>query len=356
MKQIVMYYLMVLFSMDVCGLQFNKAASSRSNKSLTLKGKQISRQQIRSESQSAKDLRIRDKLMKVAKLGTPITDAIMEVTRPTVNDQECGKRNQIGDNHEITWCQDAIDLVKDRHGNDAKGLSYGVYSWDNWSNEMNKRNNVATDLYDCYDTVDQIKTLQNDHLSTYTAPVKMHSTCVGSVEKVDEEGRKFEKLDSHLKDQGPLSTFVKMDIEGDEWHVLDDLQKNPEALDKVASLDFEMHFCPVNEHDDGPGATTRNNYETRHPEEERNKALDVLKGLLDKFEVVGRSESEGSTRSQNDKAINEESLKTCNGPNTMMSISYVNKDLMGMLRSSGQGPSAPMFLFIFLYPWLSLSF
>lgn len=81
-------YSLILFSIGVSGLQINKAASS-------LNERQISRQQIRSESQSAKDLRIRDKLIKVGKLGTPLTDAIMEVTKPTVNDKECGKKKSV---------------------------------------------------------------------------------------------------------------------------------------------------------------------------------------------------------------------------------------------------------------------
>jgi len=341
-------YCYIMFSNGVYGLQI-KAESSRSNTALTLNDKLISRQR---QMQSAKAIRIREKLIKVANLDTPFADQVMEATTPTVKAEECGKVNQFGDQHEVQWCQDAIDLVKEKQGSDAKGLSYGIFTWDNWSERMSKDNSVPTELYDCFESVDQIHSLQDNHLSEYPSPTKFHETCVGTEAKTDENGRQFETLDSHLKDKAPHSTFVKMDVEGDEWKVLEDLQKNPEALDKIASLDFEMHFCPIWAHESWGESGEES---TKHFKEygmrqengaDHNQALEVLKGLLDKFEVVGRSETDDGIKRSDD--VEKRNKENCVVPSEMMSVSYVNKEVMNQVRNkdSSKGKADSGF-----WPW-----
>ena len=58
---------------------------------------------------------------------------------------------------------------------------------------------------------------------------------------VDEKGRKFELISDHLGPRDPLSTMVKIDIEGTEWEVIESM--TDADLSKIVQLDFEIHFC-----------------------------------------------------------------------------------------------------------------
>lgn len=174
------------------------------------------------------------------------------------------------------------------------GLSYGVQSWDTWSRYMAEEYNVPTRLFDCFTTSKDVDIPQ------YPVPHERFDECLDATEHTDEKGRVFKTIESQLASREPLSTFVKIDIEGMEWTVLEAM--TDEQLSKIAILDLEIHWCLT--------------MQTDTPE----KILGVLRRLLQQFAVVGRlSEGDWITGVGCDQSIQQ---------TTMMSVSYVNKAAM----------------------------
>lgn len=248
---------------------------------------------------SAREMMKRD-LMKV--FDEPTASDILDVTEPTVFPEECGAdKFDTRRSNDYKWCPGAIEYVKEQSGDKAKGLSYGISTYDDWAKGMGNDYNVPTELYDCFNGKHELTDLKKN-FQEFTGEYQYHNECVDTTNRVDDHGRKFNTMDQHLEGQEPLSTFVKMDIEGDEWKVLSDMAKKPEQLDKVATMDLQFHFCNgrADDADEAGGAST------------------LLKGLLDKFEVTGRSNFK-----KGDEYCGPEPLK----------ISYVNKELMSNMRN-----------------------
>jgi len=124
--------------------------------------------------------------------------------------------------------------------------------------------------------------------------------CVLGCRYTDEEGREFDTISTQLENREALSTFVKIDIEGMEWKVLDAM--TDEEYSKIALLDLEVHWCLPNQ-DDHPDVIIR-----------------VLKRLRTLFYVSGRL-AEGDWL--NGVGCLRQPLQT-----SMMSISYINKAAM----------------------------
>lgn len=116
---------------------------------------------------------------------------------------------------------------------------------------------------------------------------------------------KFVAIQEHLRDLKPLSALVKMDIEGSEWEVLNNM--TDEDFDKILILDAEFHYC--------------------RPREVR--ALEIataLKKLKERFYITSRMKGDRDE-------VNGWQLGCCGkcagrkNHYDMFSISYVNKKL-----------------------------
>jgi hypothetical protein len=143
-----------------------------------------------------------------------------------------------------------VFTARQQGNTDIVAFSYGIEERDPWSEKMASLFKVPSHLYDCFIEPEKspeiAKTALNntacekDQPHCYEMPYWSYRTCLGPPGEVD--GRRYETLSSHLKNRGPLSTHLKIDVEGSEWTILDDLMKSPEDLAKVRSLDMEVHF------------------------------------------------------------------------------------------------------------------
>ena len=75
----------------------------------------------------------------------------------------------------------------------------------------------------------------------YSSKYESYRICLGAEKKL-EEGRRFETLLPHLAGYPPLSVHLKIDTEGSEWTVLEQLMNSPEDRRKIRTLDMEVHF------------------------------------------------------------------------------------------------------------------
>jgi len=132
------------------------------------------------------------------------------------------------------WCVDAIKNAKDPAG--LVGISMGVFNFDSWSEGMSNKYSVRTELYDCFTL--QAKT------DSYKTNSTMNKVCVGTKEEekvVGGQSRKFTSMAKLLDGRGPLSTLVKMDVEGGEWDVLNEMTSADHK--KIIQFDLELHWC-----------------------------------------------------------------------------------------------------------------
>merc|ERR1719161_3487146 len=117
---------------------------------------------------------------------------------------------------------------------------------------MSNRYFVDTKLHDCFysgGTGPMFKDLhagfskenQCTKRGCYSLPYKARKVCLGA-DTSEKNGRQFEPLSANLQGRAPLSTFVKMDVEGAEWPALEQLLSNPEDMAKIRTLDLEVHF------------------------------------------------------------------------------------------------------------------
>jgi hypothetical protein len=114
-------------------------------------------------------------------------------------------------------------------GRKIEAHSFGIKGYDVWGNHMAKAPyNFPVHLYDCFNT-NQPSTFRNT----------FHAKCIASKTSTDQKGHHFETLSQHLAHVGPVSAVVKLDVEGAEFDVLRDLQK--EDASKVAMMSVEYH-------------------------------------------------------------------------------------------------------------------
>jgi len=136
---------------------------------------------------------------------------------------------------------------------DLLGLSFGIGRNDVWSELMSSMYFVATRLFDCGEVgPDTQGPIANDwhagfsrqnpctNRACYSVPYKTEKSCLG-------KHGNSQLLNRVLADRKPLSTFVKVDVEGREWGPLEELLKNSTAIRKVRTLDLEVHLTKVNE-------------------------------------------------------------------------------------------------------------
>eukprot|EP00041_Stephanoeca_diplocostata_P020367 m.453805 g.453805 ORF g.453805 m.453805 type:complete len:486 (-) comp21556_c0_seq3:110-1567(-) len=185
------------------------------------------------------------------------------------------------------WCTDVIKGTPN-----PLGLSYGIERWDTWSKYLATDYKVKTHLFDCF--------MPDVVIPQYPTPHEKFPTCLANRSYVDASGRRFEPIGNDLADRDPLSTFVKIDIEGMEWTVLEALTQD--EISKIALLDLEIHWC-LQQQQDSPATI-----------------LKVLRNLLKDFLVVG---SMAELDWMHGTGCSRSPVQT-----SMMSVSYVNRHAM----------------------------
>lgn len=134
------------------------------------------------------------------------------------------------------------------------GLSYGIEETDPWSELMSSMYFVHTRLFDCYTKTGRGPMFNDMHgnhsrinecqsRNCYTVGYEPNRVCLDATRKENADlGVKFEPLSDSLKGRPPLSTYVKLDVEGSEWQVLQNLVNSPEDIARIRSLDMEVHM------------------------------------------------------------------------------------------------------------------
>ncbi|CAK9008063.1 Uncharacterized protein SCF082_LOCUS9704 [Durusdinium trenchii] len=182
---------------------------------------------------------------------------ILKAVTPQITEEMCEGFHLFGD---VTWCQKAFTAPPTA----LVGLSYGIEERDIWSELMSQKG-LHTKLYDCFIPPDKSTPISGkapngtkkckgvENKPCYSATYESYRICLGAEAKV-EEGRRFETLLPHLTPYPPLSVHLKIDTEGSEWTVLEQLMESPEKS-KIRTLDMEVHFGWDNQ---GNLAHTRN--------------------------------------------------------------------------------------------------
>lgn len=266
-----------------------------------------------------------------------------------VSKKQCGGFFLFGD---MTWC---LNAVQTRVGNEQPdggviGLSYGIEQRDLWSELMSNKYQVPTRLYDCFQRPEDSPPLggkaQNgtgtcptDGPACYNVPYQAYQICSGPVTGKF-EGRKYESLEQHLKDRSRLSVHLKIDTEGSEWEVLEWFLNSPHEMDKVRTLDMEVHL--------GWMAASSQGH-ARHSMSVQQRLefdIDILLRLGKHFRCTGSSMevlSEGWARDEREGG----KCKQCREPNAhaaggwdviQFAISFVHPAL---LRDGGSSFEAP---------------
>ena len=190
-----------------------------------------------------------------------------------------------------TWCRKILNTAA-RVRKKFRAHSFGIYTFDCWSQVLSNKYGLTPDLYDCYFTAP----LRGSY-AQYRTNRTRHDVCLGDETKVDQHNRSFQTLETTLETHSPLSTFLKMDIEGWEWRAL--AAVSTEELDKIALLDLELHWCT--------------------PPTNPLLIVPVLQRLMRQFFVVAR------LHGRKDMHYAATGCRDSTTTYTMMSISYVNR-------------------------------
>lgn len=139
---------------------------------------------------------------------------------------------EIGGTEEYKMCQAAID-------NADSAWSFGVKGYDPWGYYLNKQFAMVPNAYDCYDP-----RKPTDFESNFAA-VCLSLDGPGVVEKDNLVGYgpsrvNFTSLPTVLAGIHAGKALVKMDIEGSEWDILEDV--TPGVLRTMGNFNVEYHF------------------------------------------------------------------------------------------------------------------
>lgn len=228
--------------------------------------------------------------------------------------KKCGSFVSFGD---YTWCKKAMpresspefkkgfmgihDYVVNTKNQRTKdispegfvGLSYGIMTSDLWSELMSNMYFVKTKLFDCYfngSTGPMANDFHNNHSkqnpcisrSCYSVEYEVNKVCIddstgGSELFTAKNDRQYEPFRRQLKSRKPLSTFIKMDVEGSEWQSLEWLLENKKEMDKIRTLDMEMHF----------NKKVTPDGHTKVTQESMTKNVQIIERLAEHFAVTG---------------------------------------------------------------------
>jgi len=206
-------------------------------------------------------------------------ERIVQATSADVQEKNCGGFDLWGDH---VFCMNAM-----KESTNAIALSYGIEERDLWSEKISNQFRVSPRLYDCFQDPKKSPPLAksapngigagacaHENEACYEMPYTSNRICLGASAGMD-EGHEFETMESHLLDKGPLSAYVKMDVEGSEWDILDHLLQHEELQDKIRTLDMEVHFGF------SPGV------EDKTGEERVRHEVDIFERLAKAFRVTG---------------------------------------------------------------------
>lgn len=267
-----------------------------------------------------------------SKLG----ERIVKAATPTVSKETCGDFKLFGDS---AWCLAAFNAT------DVIGLSFGIEERDLWSETMSNVFHMPTELYDCFQDPSASPPLslkapnaEGSCLHTahhcYETAYKAFRVCLGpTIGMVD--GREYTSLPVLLKDRPPLAVHVKMDVEGSEWSVLENLTSTDFA--RIRTIDAELHF--------GFLAASEATYRNWPVSERVRREVEIFERLLKSFAVVG---SNLETNAEGWQPANGQGLQgkkeqpvvhTAGGfPVNQFAISFVNRKLLS--RNLGAAVSA----------------
>lgn len=260
-------------------------------------------------------------------------ERILAAATPPVDKKHCGSFQMFGD---MTWCKKAFD------GSQGKGhvaLSFGIEQRDHWSEIMSNDFGLPSELYDCVTNLKHSPpmagTAQKGNCgkasgACYEQPYEPHHFCLGPEAKTRKDGKEFITIEKVLeKYSKPLSIHLKIDVEGNEWAPLDWLSSNNQAVEKIRTLDIEVHFGSTSERETVAGI------EELSDEERFTREVEILEKVTTKFAVVG------STLEVFREGYDESSCAegTCHEPPvyvaggfsvTSFAISVVNRQLVGL--------------------------
>eukprot|EP00421_Protoceratium_reticulatum_P070251 CAMPEP_0168422254 /NCGR_PEP_ID=MMETSP0228-20121227/33702_1 /TAXON_ID=133427 /ORGANISM="Protoceratium reticulatum, Strain CCCM 535 (=CCMP 1889)" /LENGTH=155 /DNA_ID=CAMNT_0008436187 /DNA_START=21 /DNA_END=485 /DNA_ORIENTATION=+ len=136
---------------------------------------------------------------------------------------------------------------------------------------------------------------------------------------------------NHLKGRGPLSTYIKMDVEGSEWAVLEEMLGSESDMAKIRTLDMEAHFGFTPKSDGGLGGDGQKQLE---------KEVHIMERLLDRFVVTGSTleiynQGWWPEKFCRNASCNEPPVHLTNGFSvSQFAVSFVNRGLI----DPGMGP------------------
>eukprot|EP00929_Paragymnodinium_shiwhaense_P008500 TRINITY_DN11245_c0_g2_i1.p1 TRINITY_DN11245_c0_g2~~TRINITY_DN11245_c0_g2_i1.p1 ORF type:complete len:445 (-),score=95.23 TRINITY_DN11245_c0_g2_i1:320-1654(-) len=163
-------------------------------------------------------------------------------------------------------------------------LSFGIEELDVWSELMSGMYFLAPRLFDCYVNPPNGPMFNDWHgnhsrekqcttTRCYTTQYEINQECIDAKNHADcapnGKCRNYKSLSDYLNGAKNLSAFVKMDVEGSEWKVLEDLLNNEQEMAKVRTIDMEVHI-------------------TMMPNEmPYEKRVEIMEKLAKKFAVTG---------------------------------------------------------------------
>lgn len=172
-------------------------------------------------------------------------ERILRTVRGTVPEAACDQFDLFGDH---VFCMKVMKRT------DAVALSFGIEERDLWSEIMSNKFQLPTRLYDCYVNPATSPPMalkapngvgpggcQGATAHCYETAYEAHRVCLGAIQG-ELKGRRYTTLAEQLKGRGPLSVYLKIDVEGSEWPVLEALLQSEEDQAKLRTLDMEVHF------------------------------------------------------------------------------------------------------------------
>lgn len=229
---------------------------------------------------------------------------------------------------------DANGFLEALPAQDFLGLSFGVGTYDDWSAMLSSLYRVQTRLHDCHRKTGVMKhDIQHGNCSSrqcYNVLYETSDVCLGNPQD-SHKSKTFKQIDEMLKGRSKLSTFVKLDLKGDEWDVLPTLLAKDEDAAKIRTLDIHFDFSR--------GKKFPRNFQEEH----LTARVKLVEMLLKKFAVVGsdvQSKHEDlfdrldsgdmfTEMFRNAHRIKEPRLHTTNGFSMeRFSLSFVNRALL----------------------------
>ena len=237
----------------------------------------------------------------------------------------CGGFKLFGDS---AWC-----LAAFKGEYNKLGLSFGIEERDLWSETMSNEFKMPTKLYDCFQNPKSSPALAmiapnakgscagNPH-HCYETHYDAFRVCLGPKhETVDQ--REYTSLSELLSSRGEMSTHLKVDVEGSEWSVLEDLLKNEQDMKKIRTLDMEVHF--------GFGAASEAAHRKGSKKDQLQREVGIFEQLATRFAVTGtniETNADGWQPAQScpKQQCEEPLVHTAGGvPVNQFAISFVNK-------------------------------